>query len=105
MEVEIAVTQYIKVSVLEALERGRISWDYNVVSGIWAERYYLAERDDVFLEVSQEILCSDGSLHNHTLFYLECSDVSAGNNKDIVLKYILENVDRIIPYEEVCDYE
>jgi len=53
MEVEIAVTQYIKVSVLEALERGRISWDYNVVSGIWAERYYLAERDDVFLEVSQ----------------------------------------------------
>jgi len=105
MEVEIAVTHYIKVSVLEALERGRISWDYNVVSGIWAERYYLAERDDVFLEVSQEILCSDGSLHNQTLFYLECSDVSAGNNKDIVLKYILQNVDRIIPYEEVCDYE
>lgn len=105
MEVEIAVTQYVKVSIQEALELGRISWDYSVVSGIWAERYYLAERDDVFLEVSQEMLCSDGSLHNHTLFYLECADIIAGNNKNIVLQYILENVDRIIPYEEVCDYE
>ncbi len=108
MEVEIAVTKYVRVSLEEALQSGKMSWDYNVVTGIWAERYYLAERDDIFLEVSQEMLLSDGSIHNHTLFYLECSAITdgiTGIGKSEVLSYIRSNIDKVIPYEEISDYE
>lgn len=108
MEVEIAVTSYVKVPLEEALMRGRMSWDYEVVTGIWAERYYLAEKDDIFLSVSQEMLLSDGSIHNHTLFYLECSAITDGITgvcKSVVLAHIRANLDKVISYEEISDYE
>ncbi len=107
MEVEIAVTHYVKVPLEDAL-RGRMSWDYEVVTGTWAERYYLAEKDDVFLSVSQEMLLSDGSIHNHTLFYLECSAITdgiTGIGKSEVLAHVRANLDKVIPYEEISDYE
>lgn len=103
MQIEVAVTAYKMVDVEVALDC-MIPWCFEIVTGYWAEEYYLAEKDDVFLEVSQESLGSDNSLNTSALFFLECHDLKKNPNRRDVYQYIVNNKDRIIDYEKVSEY-
>lgn len=104
MKIEIAVTTYEMVDVIEALTGHIISWDWSIVRSSWAEDYYLAEADDIILEVAQESIGSDGSLNQRALFYLEASTLCDSPKKADIVAYVKEHKERIIPHEEIWMY-
>lgn len=112
MKVEVAVLEYKEVDLIEALSTHLIAWDYDLVSGTWAERYYPGEIDDEFLEISQELINKyDGSAEYHRLCWVECSDFTAQlkdmpgtTAKRAVLQYLKDNIHRAIDIEKTGGY-
>lgn len=113
MKVTVAILGWEEVDLIEALNTCRINWDYEIVTGVWAETYYPAERDDVFLEISQENLNRyDGSIDQHRLVWLECSSLLSSGDYNIqnspsrktILQYLKDNIDRVINIDEAGDY-
>lgn len=103
MQIEVAVTTYKRVDV-EVAMGGMIPWCWEVVTGTWAQANYLAEADDVFLEVSQESIGSDNSINLNTLFLLECADLKKNPTRQDVRDYVANNKARIIDYEKIWEY-
>lgn len=108
MKVEVAVFEYKEMDLIEALATHIIAWDYEIITGAWAEQYYPAEEDDHFLEITQETINTyDGGCEYRRLCWLECSDLVEqlkylhGNSaKRLVLEYLQENIDRAIDIEK-----
>lgn len=104
MKVEVAVVRWEEVDLVEALENHKIAWDYDVITGSFAESYYPAERDDVFLEINQELVNTwDGSTDTYQIAWLECASLMPVLNslhgreaKCAVLQYIKDNIERVI---------
>lgn len=104
MMVEIARTTYEKVDIIDAL-KGMISWAFDIHTGAFAEEYFLAEADDVFIALMQQILNSNGDLELRTLAYLECSQLGDNPRRHEVLAFVKANESRLIDYEDVVDFE
>lgn len=102
MQIEIAVVKYEMIDVSEAL--GRIPWCWDIVTGTWAQMHYLAEHDDVFLEVSQESVGTDNSINLNTLFLLECSELKSNPRRQDVEQFIIANKHRIVEYEKIWEF-
>lgn len=109
MKVTVAMISWEEVDLIGALNSHHFFWDYEIITGVYGETYFPAERDDIFLEISQETLNRyDGSIDQHRLVWLECSSLlSSGNfnlqnnpSRDVVLKYIKDNIDRVIDIDE-----
>jgi hypothetical protein len=104
MKVEVAVVRWEEIDLVDALANHRIAWDYDVVTGGFAEQYYPAEADDVFLEITQDLINTwDGGNDSHRIAWLECASLmpslvgvrgSAANR--LVVEYIRDNIDRVI---------
>lgn len=106
MKVEVGILHWEEVDLLEALDKNLILWDYEIIGGYCAETYYPAESDDVFMEISQELNNSwDGSIDTHPIAWLECSSYDEEfSTKQGVLKYIKENVHRVIDISNTGGY-
>lgn len=104
MQIEVAVTSYVKVDIDKALDH-MIPWDYHVMTGVWVDKYYLGEPDDIIMEVSQESVGTDNSLNYTPLFYLECADLPKNANRQTVQEYISKNKHRAIDYQKVWRYQ
>lgn len=106
MKVEVGIVHLEEVDLLEALDKNLILWDYEIIGGYCAETYYPAESDDVFMEISQELNNSwDGSIDTHPIAWLECSSYDDEfSTKQGVLKYIKENIHRVIDINKTGGY-
>lgn len=104
MKVEVAVVRWEELDLVEALERRHIAWDYDIITGSFAEQYYPAESDDVILEINQDLVNTwDGSNDSYRIAWLECADLipvldklHRSERKLAVLDYIKRNIDRVI---------
>lgn len=105
MKVEVGIIRWEEVDLLEALDKNLVLWNYEIIGGHFAETYYPAESDDVFIEVSQEIMSWDGSIHIHPIAWIECSSYDEEfSTKQGVLKYIKENIHRVIDINKTGGY-
>lgn len=106
MKVEVGIVRWEEVDLIEALEKHLICWDYDIVASHNAERYYPAEKDDIFIEIYQETTNTwDGSVDSHPIAWLECSSYDEEfSTKKGILKYIKENIDRVIDISKTGGY-
>lgn len=111
-KIEVAVVRWEEVDIVQAMINHQIAWDYDIITGNMAEAYYPAEKDDVFLELTQECVNAyDGSNDTYRFLWLECADLMpvidglrGSERKRAVLEYVKANIDRAIDTDETGGY-
>lgn len=106
MKVEVGILRWEEMDLIEAIDNNLICWDYDIVASYDAERYYPAEKDDIFIEIYQETTNTwDGSVDSHPIAWLECSSYEGEfSTKKSILQYIKENIDRVIDISKTGGY-
>lgn len=112
MKVEVAVVRWEEVDLVEAMEFHRIAWNYDIITGNFAEHYYPAESDDVILEINQELVNTwDGSNDSYRIAWLECASLlpvleglHGSDIKRAVVQYVKDNIERVIDTNKTGGY-